>query len=301
MKDEVEGSYIPVKAYELVLPKDFKIEEGQDFAPKLPIKKKLDKTKGKPGSKQTKSIEAISLKEPEEQVELTEEEDTSEVLFSELQSEKPQNSAPKPSTSSKILKASTIPEKKSVNKASIRPYSAVTAKPPSYLATNTGKTLKELSQEESQKAQAKEFVNGLLEQADKKRKDSLKEFELKEKPFKNFDNKLSDEINELMKKLKSTRSHASRSIKTMKKTLEAGASPQISKPEFVNNPFKSNIVYKNSKNPSEISTSQKLDLRNLYGSVSLTQSWATVQNDNAPREDALISDDEEFVKDIEFD
>lgn len=279
MKDDVEGNFIPVKEYEFVLPDGFKIEDAQIFTTKLPVKKSEKKKE----SVQKKSVE-VSAKSI-----VSEEEGSLEEMFVEEKPEKKQEKAPE-----KVVKPVNV-----TKKAAVRPYTAK----PSYLNTNIGKTTKEITAEEVQKEQAKEFVVGWLKQADQKRKDSLKEFEKQGKPFKQFDNKLSDEINEIMKKLKSTRSHASKSIKTMKNTLEAKNDLEIVKPELKNNPFLSSVVYKNSPDlKKEGFKMQKLDLKSLYNSVDVLEKWVPVNIvKKSEMGEALISDDEEFVQDIELD
>ena len=114
-----------------------------------------------------------------------------------------------------------------------------------------------------------------------------------------FDNKLSDDINELMKKLESTRKNTVRSIKSMKKTMQTESNLPKSRVELFSNPFKSTHIYKNLPKPIEDSKPQRLDLHSLYNENTKTiQSFALK---NTQPEEMLISDDEEFIQDIEFD
>ena len=284
MKNEVEGSFIPVKAYELVLPKDFKIDETAQFAATLPMKKgkKLEKTDSKSEKTKSKATNA------ENDANLEEINDDDSDIFGKPVIEKQLESAP-PTT--KLKPKETIKQS--------RPYSAKTAKVPSYLTTNPGKTSKEINDEESQKKKAQEFVANWLEKADLKRENSVKEFEKKLNPSSHFDNKLSDEINELMKKLNSTRKNTSKSIKNMKNTLKTPLNSSETSLNLVNNPFKSNIILKNLPKTDEKIEKKGLDLHGLYNTITTPNSWVPIIYKSTQA--VVVSDDDSFVKDIEFD
>jgi hypothetical protein len=295
MKDEIEGNFIPVKLYELVLPPGYTPEQSQQFATTLPMKKN-EKIKDTPKIQTTvrKIDKDLNFKDQNDP-----EEDVLDGLFDKPVIEKGTQSIPK--TVSGNVKKNIEDSKKNNKRVIARPYSAVLNKVPSYLNTNQGKTLKETNLEQSTKVQAKEFVEKWVQQADEKRKNSLKLLETKEKPFKKSDNKLSDEITELMKKLAATRKNTFKSIKSMKKTLKTTEEISQEKPELLNNPFRTSIVFKNSPNPNKKLIKPGLDLHELYGSTKSPVNWipnnlATVQS-----EAILISDDESFIKDIELD
>ena len=162
MKNEVEGSFIPVKNYEFVLPKDFKIEETQQFATTLPTKKS-EKTKEK-NEKKNKSIECNPEKVSENNIQEEEEEEKSEgeeiniaeAIFGKAVKENPQESIITKSIPSNVKNNSKELTKEPKK---IRPYSAVLNKRPDYLKSdNIGKTKNEMTLEETQKQGAKDFV-----------------------------------------------------------------------------------------------------------------------------------------------
>ncbi|OMJ95065.1 hypothetical protein SteCoe_1602 [Stentor coeruleus] len=292
MKAEVEGSFIPVKVYDFTLPKDFKIEEPGHFVTTLPTKKS---DKPHPQATLNKSISANS--KAQISIQASENEDSESIFPQDQQppkaiilKPKTQISMPRPASTQSITKPT-------------RPYSAITKTLPKYLQNNAGKTIEEQDKEENQKTKAKEFVTDWLEKADKRREDSVKELELKTKiPF-HFDNKLSDEINELLKKINYTRKHTTSSLKMMNKVMKTEPEAKFSKPEMKNNPFRTSIVtndWKERKTMNNVPKTQGLNLRELYTAEKTSQGWVPVIEKNFEPQ-GLISDDEDFVKDISLD
>lgn len=261
MNNDVEGSFIPVKLYDFVLPPDFKIEETQMFSTKLQPKKAETGKASEPKSlkKTEKSEKTISSQEKD--------------LF-------PEEEAPKPTNLKKAesLKTNLKP----------RPFSA----PKKPVEESRGKTLKELDAETKQKQGAKEFVTNWLEQADQKRLEEVQEVENTTK-FRRYDNKISEEISELIKKIENTRKHTFSSIKNMKKTLSSANTLEKSPKLALNsNPFKTFITpsIRPSKGLEKINP--VLDLHALYDNE-----FAKIHKSTQE----VVSDDDDFVKNIEFD
>jgi len=266
MKNDVkEGIPIPIKNYEFVLPPDFKIEEAQMFVTKIqPKKSENPKIAGQKSREKTGKSEKTANSEQEE-----EEED----LFPE--EERPKTVILKKAESLKTnLKA--------------RPYSAY-KKP---VEENRGKTVQEQAVENTQKQGAKEFVTNWLEQADTKRQTEVQQVENNTK-FRRYDNKISEEISELIKKLEHTRKSTTSSIKNMRKTLTSAITLEPpSKPSFTTNPFSTFIPPSSKPTKPQEKPPPRLDLHALY-STEFPSTHKSTQ--------MVVSDDEDFVKDIEFD
>lgn len=294
MKADVEGSFIPVKAYDFILPKDFKIEEPGQFTTTLPTKKS---DKPRPQATLNKSVSANSKAQISAQVP---EDEDSESIYPQDQ-QPPKTIILKPKTQTAIPRPASL-STQSFTKPT-RPYSAITKTLPKYLQNNAGKTTEEQDEEQNQKTKAKEFVTDWLEKADRRRKNSIKEQELKTKiPF-HFDNKLSDEINELLKKVNYTRKHTASSLKMMNKVMKTEPEAKFDKLEMKNNPFRTSIVtndWKDRKSINNEPKTQGLNLRELYTAEKTPQGWVPVIEKNLEPQ-GLISDDEDFVKDISLD
>lgn len=261
MNNDVEGSFIPLKLYDFVLPPDFKIEETPMFTTKLQPKK----------ADTAKVSEPKSLKKTEK---------SQKTLSSQEKDIFPEEEIPKPTILKKAesLKTNIKP----------RPYSA----PKKPVEESRGKTLQELDAENKQKQGAKEFVANWLEQADHKRQDEVEEVE-KTTKFRRYDNKISEEISELIKKIENTRKHTFSSIKNMKKTLSSATSLDKSpKLSLTSNPFKTFITPSIRPSKAIEKSSPVLDLHALYSTEHFEVHKSTQD---------VVSDDEDFVKNIEFD
>jgi hypothetical protein len=263
MKNDIEGSFIPIKTCDLILPPDFKPEETQVFQTKLKPKKQPDSKPTETPKILKKSSSQKTSKEPDP--------------FSEA--------------GSKTSKTKNFPFQKVENPkptAQIRPFTA--KKNP--LPENLGKTTLERTEEETQKQNAREFVTSWLDKSEKVRKAEVEKIENLPK-FQRFDNKLSEEISELIKKIENTRKSANNSIKNMRKTLDSPGQV-YPKDKFLlsQNPFKSFYPPNVRKELKSAEVRPGLDLRALYSNEFQF---------SMKKEVDVVSDDEDFVKNIDLD
>ena len=262
MKNDVEGSFIPIRTCELILPEGYKPEETQAFTTKLkPKRGTIEKSTENPKSlKKTASCRSINQESNEDD------------LFP------PSESQQKPIQPVKLVQAAKTTPK-------IRPYTAR----PNPLPAAPGKTVVEIDAEENEKNQAREFVTSWLNKTEQVRQNEIKKIEDMPKNVR-FDNKLSEEISVLIKKIENTRKSTASSIKNMRKTMENTGNTYKKEPtSLALNPFKSFYPPNSRKDPKSVNA--KLDLKALY-----SNEFVFSKN----TEKLVVSDDEEFVKDIEF-
>lgn len=262
MKNDVKGTPIPIKTYDFVLPPDFKIEEAQMFVTKIqPKKTNNPKVPEQKSREKTLKSDKSANSEQEEDL-FPEDERPKTVILKKAESLKP-NFKPRPSSAYK--------------------------KP---VEENRGKTVQEQTVENIQKQGAKEFVTNWLEQADIKRQTEVQQVENNTK-FRRYDNKISEEISELIRKIENTRKNTTSSIRNMRKTLSSASTLEKSpKPSFTTNPFGTFITPSAKPNKHPEKTAPRIDLHALY-STEFTNTHRSAQ--------LVVSDDEDFVKDLEFD